>query len=66
MSWFQKLRFGLRPLFRKRKLDAEMDEEMRSHLEMRTEANTQAGMNPEEAHYAALRQFGWVETIKDI
>src|SRR5437016_14552850 len=41
-----------------------MDEEMRSHIGMQTQENIEAGMNPEKARYAALRQFGWVESIK--
>src|SRR5688500_2891323 len=65
MDWLQKLRLRFRALFQKEKLDAEMDEEMRSHIEMQTQENIDAGMNPEEARYAALRQFGWVESIKE-
>ena len=42
-----------------------MDEEMHSHLEMRTEENIQAGMNEAEARLAAAQQFGWKETIKE-
>ena len=55
----------LRALFRKEKLDAEMVEEMRLHLEMQTERNIAAGMDPDEARYAARRQFGGVEQIKE-
>src|SRR2546426_8232215 len=65
MNWWRKLQLRLRALFQKRKLDAEMDEEMRSHIELQTQENIDAGMNPEEARYAALRQFGWVESIKE-
>src|SRR6266404_4204987 len=65
MSWLQKLRLRFRALFQKKKLDAQVDEEMRSHIEMQTQENIDAGMKPEEAHYAALRHFGWVESIKD-
>src|SRR3989442_7850818 len=64
MNWWRKLQVRLHALFQKRKLDDEMDEEMRSHIEMQTQENIEAGMNPEEARYAALRQFGWVESIK--
>ena len=42
-----------------------MDEEMRSHIELRMQANIEAGMNPEEACFATLRQFGWTESIKE-
>ena len=65
MVWLQKLQLRLRALFQKQKLDAQIDEEMRSHIEMQTQENIEAGMNPEEARYAALRQFGWVESVKE-
>jgi len=65
MNWFHKLRLRFRALFQKEKLDARMDDEMRSHIEMQTQENIEAGMKPEEARYAALKQFGWVESIKD-
>src|SRR2546425_12180720 len=64
MNWWRKLNLRFRTLFQKRKLDAEMDEELRSHIEMQTQENIEAGMNPEQARYAALRQFGWVESVK--
>src|SRR5213076_2024892 len=65
MNWWRKLNLRFRALFQKRKLDAEMDEEMRSHIEMQTQENLDAGMSAEDARYAALRQFGWVESIKE-
>src|SRR5687768_14129605 len=55
----------LQAIFRKEKLDSDMDEELRSHIAMRTHANIQAGMNPEEARCAALRQFGWMDSVKE-
>lgn len=64
MRWWRRLVLGLRGLFQKQKLDAEMDEEMRAHLEMRMRANIESGMSPEEARYAALKQFGRVESIQ--
>ncbi len=51
-------------LFRK-KLDAEMTEELRGHLEQQTQANLAAGMSPDEARYAARRQFGGLEQVKE-
>src|SRR5213594_372207 len=65
MNWFHKLRLRFRALFHKEKLDARMDDEMRSHIEMQRQENIEDGMKPEEARYAALRQFGWVESIKE-
>ena len=63
-AWLQmKVRSGAS--LGKRNLDADMDEEMRSHVALRTQANVEAGMDPEEARFAALRQFGWTESIKE-
>ena len=42
MNGLKTTRARLRALFGKRKLDAEMDEEMRAHIEMRTRENVQA------------------------
>jgi predicted permease len=52
-------------LFRKEKLDAEMSEEMRHHLEAQMRRNLAAGMSLQDAHYAAQRSFGGVEQIKE-
>src|SRR5579863_8581011 len=60
-----KVQSRLRAIFQKRKLDTEMNEEMRSHIEMRTRENIESGMNPEEARFAALRQFGPTESLKE-
>src|SRR6266852_7952095 len=65
MKWIRNVNLRLRALFQKQKLDTQMDDEMRSHIEMQTQENIDAGMNAEEARYAALRQFGWVESIKE-
>ena len=65
MNLLKQLKSRLAALFPKRDLDSDMDEEMRSHIELRTQANIEAGMNPEEARFAALRQFGWTEAIKE-
>src|SRR4030095_11199703 len=65
MDWFHKVRLRFRALFQRQKLDAQMDDEMRSHIEMQTQENIDAGMKLEEARYEARRQFGWVESIKE-
>jgi hypothetical protein len=65
MNWLPALQRRFRALFQKEKMDARMNDEMRSHIEMQTQENIEAGMKPEEARYAALRQFGWVESIKE-
>jgi predicted permease len=59
------LRARLCALFQKRKLDSEMDEEMRSHIEMRTQANIAAGMGAEQALRDARQRFGQGDSIKE-
>jgi hypothetical protein len=66
MNWPRNIWAGLCGVVRKRHLDAEMDEEMRSHIEMRIQQHLEAGMTPEEAHYAAIRRFGRMDSFKDI
>jgi predicted permease len=53
-------------LLRKARLERELDEEVRSHLQMLTEENLRRGMPVEEARYAALRGFGGVEQVKEV
>ncbi|QYM80323.1 ABC transporter permease [Horticoccus luteus] len=52
-------------LFARRRLEREMSEEIRAHIDGLTERNIAAGLSPEEARYAALRTFGGVEQIKE-
>jgi predicted permease len=54
----------LEGLFGQRRLDRELDDELRFHLEMQAEDNERAGMTPDEAWRAALRSFGGVEQAK--
>jgi predicted permease len=60
-----KLRLRLRALFFKSRLEEELDEEVRFHLEREIEENIARGMSPEEARMAALRSFGGVERVKE-
>ncbi len=47
------------------KPDAEVDSELRFHLEQRIEANIAAGMSPDEARLAAVERFGDVEGVRE-
>jgi putative ABC transport system permease protein len=60
-----KLRLRLRALLFKSKMEEELDEEVRFHLEREIEENIVRGMTPEEARYAAMRSFGGVERVKE-
>ncbi len=60
------LMLRLASLFRRKRLEQELDAEVRSHLEMATEINRRAGMSEEEARREALRNFGGVEQTKEL
>src|SRR5262245_19677168 len=60
-----KLRLRVRALFFKSKVEEELDEEVRFHLEREYEENLARGASPEEARLAALRSFGGVERVKE-
>jgi macrolide transport system ATP-binding/permease protein len=55
----------LATLFRRRRLEHDLDEELRSHLEMAVEVNLHKGMATEDACREALRSFGGVEQTKE-
>src|SRR5262249_42919558 len=65
MTMLNKLRLRLRALFFKSRLEEELNEEVRFHLEREIEENIARGMSPEEARMAALRSFGGVERVKE-
>jgi putative ABC transport system permease protein len=51
--------------FRRQRLDQDLDEELRSHIQLATEENQQRGMNEQEARTAALRAFGGVTQTRE-
>lgn len=48
-----------------RRLDADLDAELRSHIDMRIDANLAAGMSPDEARRDALLRFGNRTLVKE-
>jgi putative ABC transport system permease protein len=52
-------------LFRKRRLDSELEGEIRAHLEMAERDAAAAGLSPKEARREARRAFGGIEQMKD-
>ena len=65
MRWSDKLRLRFRSLFRRGRVEEELDGELRLHLEQQIAENIAAGMTPEEARYAARRALGGVAQIKE-
>jgi len=52
------LKSRLDPLFRRRALDADLERELQSHLDLEAEEQHEAGVPAEEARYAAKRASG--------
>ena len=52
-------------LFRRQKLDAELDEELRSHLDHAIEEHVRSGLSEQDARTAALRDFGGITQIRE-
>ena len=58
MTWLSRL-------FRRGKLEMQLDSELRFHVEQQIADNVAAGMSPAEARRRALAQFGGLEYIKE-
>jgi putative ABC transport system permease protein len=52
-------------IFRRRKLESDLDAELPAHIDALTEENIRRGMNQQEARQAARREFGGVEQTKE-
>jgi predicted permease len=58
MRWLAQLQMRIQMLFGRGNAGARLDDELQDHLSRQIEENVAAGMNAEEARYAALREFG--------
>jgi hypothetical protein len=65
MFWLRLIYTRLYGLLRKGRVEQEMEDEMRFHLQMRTWENIGRGMGPDEAERDARRRFGNIGRIKD-
>src|SRR5438105_5284627 len=66
MEWLNILIARLRALVRRDAVIEDIEEEMRSHIEMEAQTNLERGMKPEEARTKALRSFGNLGRIKEL
>src|SRR5688572_3396659 len=64
--WMQILADRVRALLRRDDVLKDIDEELRAHIEMETEANRELGMTLEDARRSAMKSFGNVGSIKDL
>src|SRR5208282_3745457 len=63
--WIYTIPLRLRSLFRRQQADQELDQELRYHVECKTEEYIARGRTPQEARRAALIEMGGVEKRKE-
>ena len=62
-EWVYTLPLRLRSLFLRQRVDRELKDELRDHLDQQINENLAKGMSPEEARFAALRAMGVTQTV---
>jgi len=65
MPLLVKARSFLRNLFSSRRVEADLDQEVHSHLELLTEENVRAGLPLQDAQRAARIELGGIEQVKE-
>ena len=63
--WSHTLPLRVRSLFRRRRVDQELDEELEYHVEHRTETLVLAGLSRSQARDAALRELGSLTRVRE-
>jgi predicted permease len=66
MSWRKPFALRFRSLLRRDDVEAELDAELRFHIQKQVEENLASGMDGEEARFAALRSFGALDLQKEV
>ncbi|MGH9372031.1 MAG: ABC transporter permease, partial [Vicinamibacterales bacterium] len=65
MAWLARITGGFNALFRKRRVEQDLDEELRGYLESSVDQKIRAGMAREDAMRAARIEIGSLEAVKD-
>ena len=65
MNWLREVARRLRMLMHRRQFDADLEEEMRLHLELRQQEHLESGMTADSARAAARRRFGNVTALRE-
>src|SRR5690349_9190798 len=63
--WYYALPLRLRSLFRRNRVEQDLDEELQYHLEQKTDQFIAQGMTPEDARRAALREMDGITQRKE-
>ena len=64
-NWLYTLPLRLRSLVSRNRWDADLDEELRDHIDRQIEENLARGMGKKEARLAALRTFGNLVAVRE-
>jgi predicted permease len=64
-NWWFTARLRLRSILRRTRVEQELDEELRFHLEHKIEEGIAKGLSPTEARYAAMRAMDGLEQQKE-
>ncbi|HEY2857591.1 MAG TPA: ABC transporter permease [Terracidiphilus sp.] len=65
MDWLRILFSRCTAMFRRTRLDADLDDELRAHLDLAVAENQRCGMSAEQARTAALRAFGGLTQTRE-
>jgi len=65
VRWIYTVPLRLRSFFRRSRVEDELDERIRFHLDRQTQAFAAQGLSPDEARYAALRAMDGIEQRKE-
>ena len=65
MQWLDKARLRLRSLFRRARVEGELDDELRFYLDSETTKHLAAGLSPADASRAARRSLGNMTRVKE-
>ena len=63
--WLYTIPLRLRSLFRRAQVDHDLDDELRDHIDQKTEAYIASGLAPHEARRQALVEIGGIEKRKE-
>src|SRR6185369_2340488 len=59
------IKVKLRAILKRNKIEQELDEELRYHIQKQAEQNLSSGMTPNEAYREARRGFGGIDQAKE-
>jgi putative ABC transport system permease protein len=65
MDWLRILLHRCTAIFRRRKLDEELDQEFAAHIDLLVEEKLRSGLSADDARSGALREFGGVTQIRE-